>query len=719
MKMALLVRLHIISIVLLLAINSKAAAAADHELAPPQIAKPNCTAQCGGVSIPYPFGIGPKSSCYFDEWFQIDCHNSTTPILRRSQLEVLDVSIPSWYGSYTLRVKSPVTFFSCKGKEIRQAANLTGSPFVYSQERNKFVAVSCGFFALVSSDPEFIRSCMSICETNSDRDNYDCDNGINCCKISIPPYLTVINSSIHTQARKSPMADCDDYAFLVDQEWFENISVNDFRAVKKMDSVPVVLDWSLSFDNTTSLIKLFAGLSAKTIFERFSTEPSRNLNHTTTTCWFNNPNMTYNNRPTVECYCPHGFQGNPFLLQPCQDIDECLGSGIGVLLLLMGAWWAHEAVKKRKIIKRKKMFFKRNGGLLLEQKILYGVVNVEKIKLFNSNELEKSTDNFNVDRVVGQGGQGTVFKGMLADGNVVAIKRSKIDHDGKVSEFINEVIILSQLNHRNIVQLLGCCLETEVPLEVIPNGTLSQYIYEHNDEFPLTWKLRLQIATEIAGALSYLHVAATFPIYHRDIKSTNILLDGKYRAKIADFGTSRSVAIDQTHLTTNVHGTFGYLDPEYFQSSKFTEKSDVYSFGVVLVELLTGQKPISVVKRSTDEEQEYRSLAAYFMVSMQEGCLFDILDARVVDEGSKEDIMIVANLARRCLDLNGRNRPTMREVTAELEAIQLSNKTHQGAESFIPEYPIEHCDDVISSSTGSTWDSGSTSTVLEISISSM
>ena len=382
----------------------------------------------------------------------------------------------------------------------------------------------------------------------------------------------------------------------------------------------------------------------------------------------------------------------------------------------MSSWWAHKAVKKRKIIKRREMFFKRNGGLLFEQKILYGVVNVEKIKLFNSSELEKSTDNFNTDRVLGQGGQGTVFKGMLADGNVVAIKKSKIDHKGKVSEFINEVIILSQLNHRNIVQLLGCCLETEVPLlvyEFIPNGTLSQYIYEQNEEFPLTWKMRIKIATEIAGALSYLHVAASFPIYHRDIKSTNILLDGKYRAKIADFGTSRSVAIDQTHLTTNVHGTFGYLDPEYFQSSKFTEKSDVYSFGVVLVELLTGQKPISVVKRSTEEEQEYRSLAAYFMVSMQEGCLFDILDARVVDEGSKEDIMIVANLARRCLDLNGRNRPTMREVTAELEAIQMSNKTHQGAEIITEvHYPIDLCDDVVSSSTGSTWDSGPASSLL-------
>ncbi|PQP93146.1 wall-associated receptor kinase-like 6 [Prunus yedoensis var. nudiflora] len=129
--------------------------------------------------------------------------------------------------------------------------------------------------------------------------------------------------------------------------------------------------------------------------------------------------------------------------------------------------------------------------------------------------------------------------------------------------------------------------------------------------------MRLRIATEIAGALSYLHGAASFPIYHRDIKSTNILLDEKYTGKVADFGTSRSIVIGQTHLTTVVHGTFGYLDPEYFRSSQFTEKSDVYSFGVVLVELLTGLQPVFAVTGS--QEKEHRSLATCFIISMEEG----------------------------------------------------------------------------------------------------
>ncbi|KAK3004112.1 hypothetical protein RJ639_018580 [Escallonia herrerae] len=144
----------------------------------------------------------------------------------------------------------------------------------------------------------------------------------------------------------------------------------------------------------------------------------------------------------------------------------------------------------------------------------------------------------------------------------------------------------------------------------------------------------------------------------------------KYRAKVSDFGTSRSIAIDQTHLTTLVKGTFGYLDPEYFQSSQFTEKSDVYSFGVVLVELLTGEKPISMTRTSAQ-----RSLATHFLLSEEENHLFEIIDPRVLNEGTKEELVAVANLARRCLNLNGKYRPTMKEVATELEGIGTSNKS--------------------------------------------
>ncbi|KAM7481429.1 hypothetical protein LguiB_006012 [Lonicera macranthoides] len=410
------------------------------------------------------------------------------------------------------------------------------------------------------------------------------------------------------------------------------------------------------------------------------------------------------------CTCKDGYDGNPYLRDGCQDIDECkqsyiqeecniecvntlgsymckrslkatkigiigMSSGVGIILifLLLRLWRVYKEIKRRNKIKLiQKKFFERNGGLLLRKQLSSGEEgNVEKCKLFTSKDLKKATDRYNKNRIIGQGGQGTVYKGMLTDGRIVAVKVSaKLDEDN-LEQFINEVVILSQINHRNVVKLHGCCLETKVPLlvyEFIPNGTLFQYIHEKNEEFPLSWDVRLRIATEVASALSYLHSAASLPIYHRDIKSTNILLDEKYKAKVADFGTSRTIAINQTHLTTRVSGTFGYFDPEYFQSSQFTEKSDVFSFGVVLLELLTGQKPISSTR-----SEEMRSLITYFMAALRENRLFDILDPQILKEGKEKEIKMLANLAKQCLNLSGRKRPTMREVTVELEGIRIPN----------------------------------------------
>ncbi|KAL4380814.1 hypothetical protein AHAS_Ahas04G0071100 [Arachis hypogaea] len=352
----------------------------------------------------------------------------------------------------------------------------------------------------------------------------------------------------------------------------------------------------------------------------------------------------------------------------------------------MGSWRVYKVIKRRIVKNRKENNFKKNGGVLLEQRISSGEVNVNKVKHFTLKELEKATDNFNMNRVLGKGGQGTVYKGMLVDGNIVAVKKFRVQ--GNVEEFINEFVILSQINHRNVVKLLGCCLEKEIPLlvyEFIPNGNLYEYLHGQNEDLPMTWDMRLRIASEIAGALFYLHSAASQPIYHRDVKSTNILLDGKYRAKVADFGTSRMISIEDTHITTVVQGTFGYLDPEYFHTSQLTEKSDVYSFGVVLLELLTGQKPLSSLGSN-----EAKSLASYFVISVEEDRLFDIIDDRVTNEGDKEHIIAVANLAYRCLELNGKRRPTMKEVARELDEIwKLERKSNNALQNHHEEieYP--------------------------------
>ncbi|XP_022886925.1 wall-associated receptor kinase-like 8 [Olea europaea var. sylvestris] len=349
-----------------------------------------------------------------------------------------------------------------------------------------------------------------------------------------------------------------------------------------------------------------------------------------------------------------------------------LGSGIGLLLLLSTCFWLCKFHEKRKNKKRKQKFFERNGGLLLQQQISNDEAILERTRLFTSKELERVTDHFNESRILGKGGQGTVYKGMLSDGKIVAIKKSILIDENQVGQFINEVVMLSKIIHRNVVMLLGCCLETEVPLlvyEFISNGTLFDHIHDEKDEFQFTWHHRLKIAIEVAEALAYLHYATSIPIYHRDIKSSNILLDEIYVAKVADFGTSMSIAADRTHQTTLVKGTMGYLDPEYFQSNHFTGKSDVYSFGVVLIELLTGQRPISL-----DRIGEQRSLATRFLLCMEGKNLETILDTKVLHQGNKEEIIAVAKVAQRCLNLNGKKRPTMKEVAMDLESVRMSQK---------------------------------------------
>lgn len=338
---------------------------------------------------------------------------------------------------------------------------------------------------------------------------------------------------------------------------------------------------------------------------------------------------------------------------------------MGFIMLLAICFYAYKAKQKRNKRIEKEKFFEH---LLLQHQTNEGTL--ERTKLFPAKELEKATDNFNASRILGQGGQGTVYKGMLSDGKIVAIKKLKLVDEDQLEQLINEVVILSQINHRNVVKLLGCCLATDVPLlvyEFVSHGTLFDLIHDRNAEISLSWDMRLKMAADIAGALAYLHSASSVPIFHRDIKSSNILLDEKYVVKVSDFGTSKVVAVDQTHLTTLVKGTFGYLDPEYFQTSQFTDKSDVYSFGVVLAELLTGRRPIS-----PDTTEGDRNLATRFLATLEAGDLESILDARVSGEGGREEVGSVARLAERCLNHKGKMRPSMREVAIELESIRMS-----------------------------------------------
>ena len=349
-----------------------------------------------------------------------------------------------------------------------------------------------------------------------------------------------------------------------------------------------------------------------------------------------------------------------------------VGIGVGLLVLLVGGSWIYWGLKKRKLIQLKEKFFQQNGGILLQQKLSNYQGSVETAKIYSAEELEKATNNYNESRVLGQGGYGTVYRGILPDNKEIAIKKSKIGSQRQVEQFINEITVLTQIIHRNCVKLLGCCLETEVPLlvyEFITNGTLSDHIHDKGRSFFLSWEKRLKIAAETAGALAYLHSATSVPIIHRDVKTANILLDDNFTAKVSDFGASRLIPHDQTELNTLVQGTFGYMDPEYFHTSQLTEKSDVYSFGVVLAKLLTGRMALSFNMPESD-----RNLAKYFVSIVNDDCLFQILEDHIVNEGNIMLLQEVANIAKSCLSLRGKDRPSMKEVAMELEGLVIMEK---------------------------------------------
>lgn len=350
---------------------------------------------------------------------------------------------------------------------------------------------------------------------------------------------------------------------------------------------------------------------------------------------------------------------------------------VAFLAILICMLWSFSVFRQRKIAKMRAKYFKQNGGnLLLQLSKSRGCS--ENDKIFSAKELEKAINNYHESRILGQGGQGTVYKGTLSENRMVAIKKSVIGDHSQVEPFINEIMVLSQINHRNVVKLLGCCLETPVPMlvyEYVTHGSLYDHI--HNvvgvrSSF-LPWEARLRIATETAEALSYLHSAASILIIHRDIKLANILIDENYIAKVSDFGASRLVPCDQAQIATIVQGTFGYLDPECMHTGQLTEKSDVYSFGVVLIELLTGRKAICL-----ESSEEQKVLAMYFLSMMKEDRLHNIVDSRLLNDVNAEQLKEVATLARKCVRVRGEERPTMKEVAHELAGLQATERYHWG-----------------------------------------
>ncbi|VAH98189.1 unnamed protein product [Triticum turgidum subsp. durum] len=669
------------------------------------MALPGCPGNCGNVSIPYPFGT--KKGC-FRESFNVTC-NETGAYLGSNGLRVLDITL----NLGEVRVQNPQISSQCNYSNGSNSTSdldvLYLDPFdTVSNTKNKLASIGCGVLAVLVGQAEgknqleyyTADSCISSCfDTSSIYNGTEC-SGMGCCQAPVSgnisaflagsqPLPPIYNSTIQS------FSPCS-YSFVAEKDWFkfDHSYVNSTNfASKHTDGVPLVLDWVVGNESCLEATKMGSQSACQAM---------------------NSECVDVPNGPGYHCSCSQGYEGNPYLQGGCQDINECnqslnpckgkcrntvgsytcfcssgfrsddpksipcvrsdpkralkivLGISISVVFLMVCILALRAEYQKRRMKKEKERFFDQNGGQILYHQIMSK--QVDTLRIFTQEDLKKATNDFDKSRELGRGGHGTVYKGILKDSRVVAVKRSKIMNVAETDEFVQEIIILSQTNHRNVVRLLGCCLEVEVPMlvyEFIPNGTLFAFIHRNYTSPPPSLDTRLRVAQESAEALAYLHLSMNRPIVHGDVKSMNILLDENYMAKVTDFGASRMLPKDEVQFMTLVQGTMGYLDPEYLQERQLTEKSDVYSFGVVLLELITGKTAIY-----HDGPKEGKSLASSFLLAMKDGSLDGILDTSIVGDSMEMLLGEVAELARMCLSARGEERPSMTEVADKLKAMR-------------------------------------------------
>ncbi|KAK8685837.1 hypothetical protein V6N13_124871 [Hibiscus sabdariffa] len=383
------------------------------------------------------------------------------------------------------------------------------------------------------------------------------------------------------------------------------------------------------------------------------------------------------------CLCNEGFEGDGFKQGGgCRRVSNCHhgsryisgkcegNTRAGVLVggLVGGALLMGVVALVCFYLRRRSNSINRH---MSAKRLLSEAAGNSSVPCYAYRDIERATNGFSDKQRLGTGAYGTVYAGKLQNDDWVAIKRFRYRDPDSIDQVMNEIKLLSSVSHPNLVRLLGCCIEDGEPIlvyEFMPNGTLSQHLQRERGQ-GLPWTIRLTIAAETAKAISYLH-SVNPPIFHRDIKSSNILLDYNYRSKVADFGLSRLGMTESSHISTAPQGTPGYLDPQYHQYFHLSDKSDVYSFGVVLVEIITALKVVDFSRAHSEV-----NLAALANDRIGRGCVDEIIDPYLDphrDAWTLSSIHNVAELAFRCLASHRDMRPTMTEVAEELEHIRLS-----------------------------------------------
>ncbi|XP_030446853.1 wall-associated receptor kinase 2-like [Syzygium oleosum] len=638
----------------------------------------DCAHACGGVTVPYPFGLEPQCASSMEFLLNCTTTNGSHAQLLLENIPIRKISV----GDSTMVVSLPELYdcYKMNAQPANTSDNLVIDLSSYPQyrlsdTRNNLTVLGCDTYALMSDKDRMFRSgCISYCSDQVDFVKETTCSGHGCCQASIPKGLKTLRislSSIDGHVSVSQFNPCG-LAFVVDKMSF-NISNRTLPSIKDLGKrADLVLDWMVGWDVTCEQAK---------------------LNQSSYTCSNNTYCHDFANGSGYRCFCKAGYEGNPYdRIHGCQDINECKDlhkypcrgkcqnqpgnytcdgddrqndrPAIAVAVILAPVFCitivALVSVTWKWRIKR--INFRQNGGELLK---------CHRVRIFTKAKLAKATNNYDDSNKLGEGGFGSVYRGRIAGDTEVVVKKPKDGYKSLIKRgFQHELKTVMQVNHKNVVELHGICLETRIPLlvyEYISNGTLFQHIHLNASTILRLWKNRLRIAAEAALALKYMH---SYAIIHGNIKSANILLDQNYSVKVSDFGTSVLISPEHSHIVaTEIEGTLGYIDPEYLTTGKLTIKSDVYSFGVVLMELLTGKKPTSSITKSG----EPINIIPCFISSVKDKTLSDVINFEAASKDEMERAGRVAEIAVKCLDQSSRKRPAMREVAQQLATINPSS----------------------------------------------